>query len=129
MIIVMILIRHEKDPNIYLLHHDRGIIIHRDIRNHVGAAGQAVGIAVIVAAIRDIRIDRVNTQDANGRRVDRAKAATNMISIHMKGVIREATATNIVDIEFNDGLWPCQLNRLSEPSQKKHFCIKFLSNV
>lgn len=120
MITVMILIRHAKDQNIHLLHQDRAIIIiasmsiifvhhHRvHTRNHVEEAQRAV--AVILAVIRGIQIDRVNIRDMNGHRVDQAKAVANAISIHMKEAIREVTATNIVDIEFID-LWPCQIEK------------------
>lgn len=129
MITVMILIRHVKNQSIHLLHQDRVIIIasvsitvvHRHrvhTKNRVDAAQAAA--AVIVVAIRDIQIDLANIQDVNGHRVDRATAVTaNVINIHTKEVIREVTATNIVDIELISMVFG-HANRI-DFQQKKNF--------
>lgn len=108
---VTILIRHAEDQSIRRLAQDRAIIvagtIHRqrvDTRYHHIDAAQVV--AVIIVAIRGIQTDRANIQDVNVRRADRAKAVTNMTSIHMIEVIREVIATNIVAVEFYISFWP-----------------------
>lgn len=111
MIIAMIQNRHAKDRSTQLLRQNRAIIAVsvitaarrqvENIRSHVDAAQV---VAVIAVAIHATPTDHENIQDANVHRpmieqVDRAKAATNVISIREIIVTLEVIATKKVVVE------------------------------
>lgn len=111
MIIAMIQNRHVRDRSTQLLRQNRAIIAvsvitaaRRQVENIKNHEDAVQVVAVIAVAIHATPTDHVNIRDANVPRpmieqVDRAKAATNVISIREIKVTLEVIATKRVVVE------------------------------